>query len=69
MVDDGLGITPEARQQAVGRNPDASPRHGLSVLNAQLVSLYGTKARLRLFGQADRGTLVAFTVPVGEHGG
>ena len=47
------------------QNRDANKRlHGLQLANAQLVLLYGSRARLRLFSREEQGTLAAFAVPL-----
>ena len=58
-----------SRRDASGLNEpqnwEANKRlHGLQLANAQLVLLYGKRARLRLFSREDQGTLAAFAVPL-----
>jgi len=59
--DDGAGIE-HSRLKSAARLE--SPRqHGLEVLTQQLVLLYGSRARLRLFSRPDNGTLACFCLP------
>ena len=61
VQDDGVGLT--NRRQIPSALPDSERTHGLQIVNAQLTTLYGSRARLRLFTREERGTLVAFAVP------
>ena len=59
--DDGVGMTRESRP--IAPRADSAARHGLQILNQQLVLRYGMIARLRLFSRENVGTLVVFAVP------
>jgi len=60
--DDGAGMSPEARRQIA--ETVRTGTHGLQILNQQLVLLYGPRARLRLFGREDAGTLAVIALPI-----
>jgi two-component system LytT family sensor kinase len=64
VQDNGAGMATAMRQ----RLPEESPSrlHGLQILNQQLAQRYGPTARLRLSSQKNRGTLVAFALPITE---
>jgi LytS/YehU family sensor histidine kinase len=64
VVDDGAGISKEARKQAV--KPDTR-EHGIQILTAQLLLLYGRRARVRLLRREEGGTLAAFFVPLSSN--
>ena len=64
VLDNGEGIIETARRAAL-RNEDAPPR-GLQIIRHQLVLLYGSRARLRLFRRKTGGTLAAFAVPLSD---
>ena len=59
--DNGLGMP---RESLVLIPPsDAPAKHGLQILNQQLILRFGTTARLRLFSRENQGTLVIFRLP------
>ncbi|MCW3096905.1 MAG: signal transduction histidine kinase, LytS [Chthonomonadaceae bacterium] len=64
VQDDGAGMDHAMRQ----RLPEESPSrlHGLQILDQQLAQRYGPTARLRLSSRENRGTLVAFALPIVE---
>jgi len=62
VLDDGLGMNAQTRQQILTFSND-DIQHGLQLLTRQLELLHGRNARVRLFSEPDRGTLVVFAVP------
>lgn len=65
--DDGPGIPSRVRRQL---DPEQGDRpHGLALVNRELVLRCGESARLRIHGWQGKGSLVAFSVPIGPVGG
>jgi len=62
VQDNGAGMSAAAQQHVREESP--SRLHGLQILDQQLAQRYGSPARLRLFSQENRGTLVTFALPV-----
>jgi len=61
VQDDGVGMSQRQRRSLL--NSDDGRLHGLQIVSQQLMLLYGTRSRPRIFSQPDEGTLVAFVVP------
>lgn len=59
VMDDGIGIPAQVRKETKAGQRE----HGLQILTTQLVLLYGSHARLRLYQRKGGGTLAAFFIP------
>lgn len=70
VADDGVGMEPEflLRARSAWRAEAGGRPHGLQLASEQLIMLLGRAARLRLFSRPNRGTLVAFAVPMSAVG-
>jgi hypothetical protein len=61
VSDDGIGMTRDPH--VLVPHSITAAKHGLQILNQQLILRYGASARLRLYSRESRGTLVIFGLP------
>lgn len=66
ICDDGVGISRAKRCKLLHLKEQGTEPHGIVLANEQLELLYGPTSRLRLFSGEDKGTLVAFRLPVAQ---